>query len=1347
MSMQNSSSTGRHEAAGGKVPARLTVALAFFLLTLAIAAGPASALKVRPFLKETFLPAPKGFTDPSDIALNETTHHVWVVENRGTEKLGVYNFTEDGELDSAHPKLTGGSGEPFYVAIDNSGGGMNGYIYAVDFNGIIQQYDPDGVATAVKITAASFPPNGTPQGGGLPNVVNDGSIRPRDPAVGPEGHIYFWDEDHPGVIDEFSSAGTFVAQHSFDGFKFILELSIGPAGQFYFSSEGAIYRLGPEGACLDGSHTEEGEERCDPFLSPEGEDSFSSFSSTPSGRFLVVLSHTVDKRPQLPEELLEYDSAGNLLSTIGKDEVFRIESGAVLDEATDRVYVTDAFASLDFGSGEGRLVIYGPTVILPDAATEAPSDVTDRSALFHGQIGADSEIPSTCVFQYVTEQEFDANGFADASQVPCEPEGPFTDEALAGVEAQANSLSGGTAYRVRLLASNENGSNPGEAIAFKTSGPTVGSVRALEIGTAAATLEATVNPRGIATTYAFQYLIQASFEANGWTAAIEAPAGGSSIALAASGSGNLEAGSKVVTGLGTENGDFAAGQTLSGPGIPPDAKIVTVAPESLTLSSEASQTIPGAALTATEPTTVSQRIEGLVPGTSYRFRLVATGAGGVTAGETLSQTAPFATFALSPVFETCANDALRSVGPSAQLPECRAYEQASPVEKNGASMQGEVNAVQASPDGSTITFFSGLGIPGGEGAQNFPSYAASRASNGSGWTSRGLLPPAATGPYAQILGWSEDLQQVYSENKQIGSPTVFYARDGSEPIETVVDGKGEGREQFNFAGAAEGGAQVLFENSADALLPAAAPAASNAYVWDEATGTVHLAGVLNDGEAPSEGSLAGPYDWYRVHDTEVSGAENSYFLQDAHAISADGTRAFFTAVGPGRLYMRENPTAAQSPLDGEGNCSDPALGCTTWISESQRGIPDPNGEQPAAFLGATADGSRIFFLSSEKLTDDSTGGSGYHLYRYDVGGGLVDLTPDEADVQGILGMSEDGSYVYFAANGVLAPGAQPGKCVVGVEANECNVYLDHEGTTEFVARLRAQVSGGDSDILDWSPTSSQIGGNQILQKTARVSDDGRALLFSSVRNLTSYDSKGRPELYRYGPGEGVACVSCDPTGQAPTGGAYMQKFPLILLGPRPPYGINTRNLSPDGNRVFFQTPDQLVAGDENSVTDVYEWEAKGTGSCKSEVENGGCLYLISTGTSDQPSYFGDADESGNNAFIFTASRLVPQDRDELIDVYDARVGGGVAGQNQVKPVPCEVEACLGPPPAAPDNPSAGSANFVGPGNPKGQPRCPKGKVRRHGRCVKKSKKRHHGNRHKGKGHEKRHARSGGGLGR
>ena len=35
---------------------------------------------------------------------------------------------------------------------------------------------------------------------------------------------------------------------------------------------------------------------------------------------------------------------------------------------------------------------------------------------------------------------------------------------------------------------------------------------------------------------------------------------------------------------------------------------------------------------------------------------------------------------------------------------------------------------------------------------------------------------------------------------------------------------------------------------------------------------------------------------------------------------------------------------------------------------------------------------------------------------------------------------------------------------------------------------------------------------------------------------------------------------------------------------------------------------------------------------------------------------------GNNVFFFTTQGLVAQDRDELVDVYDARVGGGIAAQ-------------------------------------------------------------------------------------
>ena len=97
--------------------------------------------------------------------------------------------------------------------------------------------------------------------------------------------------------------------------------------------------------------------------------------------------------------------------------------------------------------------------------------------------------------------------------------------------------------------------------------------------------------------------------------------------------------------------------------------------------------------------------------------------------------------------------------------------------------------------------------------------------------------------------------------------------------------------------------------------------------------------------------------------------------------------------------------------------------------------------------------------------------------------------------------------------------------------------------------------------------------------------------------------------------------------------------------------------------------------DIRTCQDVYEWEAKGTGSCKSESQNGGCLYLLSTGKGAEPAFFADADEDGENVFIFTANPLVSQDKDALIDAYDVRVGGGLASQNQPATKPCDGEAC------------------------------------------------------------------------
>ena len=88
--------------------------------------------------------------------------------------------------------------------------------------------------------------------------------------------------------------------------------------------------------------------------------------------------------------------------------------------------------------------------------------------------------------------------------------------------------------------------------------------------------------------------------------------------------------------------------------------------------------------------------------------------------------------------------------------------------------------------------------------------------------------------------------------------------------------------------------------------------------------------------------------------------------------------------------------------------------------------------------------------------------SGQDLYQYDTGSGvLTDLTVDHNDpggaqLQGVLGASADGSYVYFVADGVLASGASPGTCATTTgdsSTSSCNLYVAHNGVTKFIASL------------------------------------------------------------------------------------------------------------------------------------------------------------------------------------------------------------------------------------------------------------------------------------------------------
>jgi hypothetical protein len=411
--------------------------------------------------------------------------------------------------------------------------------------------------------------------------------------------------------------------------------------------------------------------------------------------------------------------------------------------------------------------------------------------------------------------------------------------------------------------------------------------------------------------------------------------------------------------------------------------------------------------------------------------------------------------------------------------------------------------------------------------------------------------------------------------------------------------------------------------------------------------------------------------------------------------------------------------------------------------------------------GLASDGSHLFWSANGEIPPHP----GNDLYRYrakgtggcaEAGGCLTDLTPDSADpngaeVKGVLGVSEEGTRAYFAANADLdgTGAAAAGNCEGKIDgmSGSCSLYEWEAsggpgGTVSFVARLLG------ADAVDWVGT---INGFvfQGVQKTSQLSPDGQTLLFLSREKLTAYESEGTPELYRHRSGEGITCVSCDPTGLAPDGSPSLGSIVPSALRVAFTSATASRNLSADGNRVFFETPERLSVADTNgekgcdpvgsplqgfpACQDVYDWEAPGSGSCEEGApayspQNEGCLYLISTGKSDWASLMGDASADGNDVFFFTRQGLVGQDKDELLDVYDARVGGGIASQSPPPPPPpCETpEACrpYAYPPEGEESP--GSAGFAGPPDP--QPEHAKAKK------GKKHRKHHRHRHHRRKAH-------------
>ena len=827
--------------------------------------------------------------------------------------------------------------------------------------------------------------------------------------------------------------------------------------------------------------------------------------------------------------------------------------------------------------------------------------------------------------------------------------------------------------------------------------------------------------------------------------------------------------------------------------------------------------------------TMTARIRGLAAGPCHGALL----AGVMTAAAVVAVCVPAGVSAAV----GCQNEQFRS-GPSAGLPDCRAYELVSPLRSEPEAASAHITPVSLT--GERVGFYSQFGpAPGFAGASPGPYYLSARDT--SGWTTTDEVPPQSTisGLFcsAVIAGYSADLSRAvladgwnwsgYPQRPDERGTTTSCGHD--EPLLAPGEGQGAQNIFLHETGAAnEAGFYQLLNPAApgvgarDAYFQAGSADFSHIVftsplqltpeaplppeqtttlsvgedLYENAGGAVHLVTVLPGG-VPSWGVLANGW--------ESNEAPTSASF--TNAVSEDGERVFFyghgeqfcgiklegttgtTCAGEGaylnaNLYQRQN-VAQASGAGAECSPGEAGRACTVQIDKRNSDAPaGPGGG--GQFQWATPDASRVFFTDCAQLTADATavssggcGGfaktqtgyeqpTGNDLYEYDAakpaGQRLTDLTVDgnatdplRADVQGVAGISKDGSYVYFVARGVLT-GSEENANHEKATAGKTNLYLHHAGTTTFIATLGPPISGEPADegvkqqleACDWASVKTpevshapDPRGQPFPCLTSRVSPDGRFLAFNSHYSLTKYNNTvaatGEPsfEVFRYdSTTRELSCASCDPE-HAPTAANTFQQpsiLPPLLTGEQWGFGsqVLSSQLANDG-KVFFSTTNSLLPADKNTGSDVYEYD--------------GSLHLISASTGNDNSLFRNASPNGRDVFFTTADPLVAGDTDNATSLYDARIEGGFP-EPATPPAPCDENTlpCRITAPAPPGSPPA-SATFTGPGNtvtapakPKPRPKpfhCKKGykKHRRHGHntCQRPHKHHTHPNHHPTRG--------------
>ncbi len=666
----------------------------------------------------------------------------------------------------------------------------------------------------------------------------------------------------------------------------------------------------------------------------------------------------------------------------------------------------------------------------------------------------------------------------------------------------------------------------------------------------------------------------------------------------------------------------------------------------------------------------------------------------------------------------CPNESLR-FGPSAALPDCRAYELVTPPDSNGRSVEG-ISSFRFLASGGL--FPTELITPSGESVA-FMSF---------------------NGPLGEVDGLTGTLDVTETQRTANGwQITRRFSPGGGEAVAPIPGGISPDH-------------LYAFTNVAPVFKPG------------DSSGTLSGGTLAGDGQAEYLGNPDGSYELVGI------GSQGTEPMAQGRYISANGEHVIFSTGRPeSGSYRCFQPGAscpvrqleANAPPEGTGAIYDREADGPTKVVSLLPGDDDPTPDagEEAAYQGVSKEGSTVAFKiggalyvrvpdaedgHTLKVADGTTVYAGLsddgHYLFYVAGGekGVIHRfdTATKADVEinsategEVVNVSTDGSHVYFISESQI--GGQGG-------AGQPNLYVWRGGVVAYVTTVapsdlvKTSNFGTEEDDFtvgipaltnwtDWAVTPKRNGEQGPGAESSRTTPDGKVLIFESRAKLTAYENAGNTEIYRWDDEAKIlVCVSCNNRVGSASADARLQLLTLL-----PPPNV-IRNLSDDGSRVFFETPEALLAEDVDSVNDIYQW--------RPEQGGGGALSLISSGKSSaevpplapeplyqpKPNVIFAITPSGSDVVFLSQDELVPgTGAGGTPAIYDARVGGGF-------PVPVPLRQCVeeechpSTAAASPRLQDPRSESTGGKGNVKPRKhRCPHSKKhKKHHRCLKRNGK-------------------------